>query len=35
MPLEKSQVLFSDNNGRKFNPMVRNHRIAVYPDVHP
>ncbi len=31
MPLQESQVLFSDNNGRKFKPTVRNHRIAIYP----
>jgi hypothetical protein len=30
MPLQESQVLFSDNNGRKFKPLVRNHRIAIY-----
>jgi hypothetical protein len=35
MPLQESQVLFSDNNGRKFKPMVRNHRIAIYPDARP
>ena len=32
MPLQESEVLVSDTNGRKLKPRVRNHRIAIYPD---
>jgi hypothetical protein len=35
MPLQQSEVLFSDNNGHKYKPMVRNHQIAIYRDTHP
>jgi hypothetical protein len=32
MPLQSSQVLFSDNTGKHLEPLVRNHQIAVYPE---
>lgn len=32
MPLQESEVLVSDTNGRKLKPRVRNHRIGIYPD---
>jgi Cytochrome c554 and c-prime len=32
MPLQESKVLFSNTNGKKIVPLVRNHRIAIYPD---
>jgi hypothetical protein len=32
MPLQESKVLFSNTNGKKIVPMVRNHRIAIYPE---
>jgi hypothetical protein len=32
MPLQESQVLFSESNGRKLRPMVRTHKIGIYPD---
>jgi hypothetical protein len=32
MPLQESEVLVSDTNGRKIKPRVRNHRIGIYPD---
>jgi Cytochrome c554 and c-prime len=32
MPLQESELLVSDTNGRKLKPRVRNHRIAIYPD---
>lgn len=32
MPLQKSQVLFSNSNGQRLTPLVRTHRIAIYPD---
>lgn len=35
MPLEESETLVSDSNGREIKPRVRNHRIAVYPDSQP
>jgi hypothetical protein len=31
MPLQESEVLVSDTNGRKLKPRVRNHRIGIYP----
>ena len=31
MPLQESETLVSDTNGRKVKPLVRNHRIAIYP----
>ncbi|HEY3974644.1 MAG TPA: multiheme c-type cytochrome [Candidatus Sulfotelmatobacter sp.] len=31
MPLQESELLVSDTNGRKLKPRVRNHRIAIYP----
>jgi hypothetical protein len=31
MPLQESRVLFSNTNGKKLVPKVRNHRIAIYP----
>ncbi len=31
MPLQESETLVSDTNGRKLKPRVRNHRIAIYP----
>jgi hypothetical protein len=31
MPLQKSQVLFSELNGEELQPLVRNHQIAIYP----
>ncbi len=31
MPLQESQVLFSNTGGKRLTPMVRNHRIAIYP----
>jgi hypothetical protein len=30
MPLQDSELLFSDTNGQKIKPKVRNHRIAIY-----
>jgi len=30
MPLQESEVLVSDTNGRKLKPRVRNHRIGIY-----
>jgi hypothetical protein len=33
MPLQSSQVLFSDNTGKHLEPLVRNHQIAIYPEV--
>jgi hypothetical protein len=33
MPLQQSQVLFSKTNGRKVQPYVRNHTIAIYPNL--
>jgi len=30
MPLQNSSVLFSNTNGKKITPTVRNHRIAIY-----
>jgi len=35
MPMQESQVLFSRVNGKKLQPMVRNHMIAVYVDGKP
>ncbi len=32
MPLQESEVLVSDTNGRKIKPLVRNHQIAIYRD---
>jgi hypothetical protein len=32
MPLQQSQVLFSKTNGKKVQPMVRNHLIGIYPE---
>ena len=32
MPLQKSQVLFSNSSGQRLTPLVRTHRIAIYPD---
>lgn len=32
MPLQESETLVSDTNGRKLKPRVRNHRIGIYPD---
>jgi mono/diheme cytochrome c family protein len=32
MPLQESEALVSDTNGRKIKPRVRNHRIGIYPD---
>jgi hypothetical protein len=36
MPLQRSETLFSESNGQKLQPLVRNHRIAIYtePVVH-
>jgi hypothetical protein len=31
MPLQESEVLVSDTNGRKLKPRVRNHQIGIYP----
>jgi hypothetical protein len=31
MPLQQSQVLFSELNGEELQPLVRNHQIAIYP----
>lgn len=31
MPLQKSQTLVSNTNGRELKPLVRNHQIAIYP----
>ena len=31
MPLQKSELLFSEVNGEKLQPLVRNHQIAIYP----
>jgi hypothetical protein len=31
MPLQESDALVSDTNGREIKPMVRNHHIAIYP----
>jgi hypothetical protein len=30
MPMQESRVLFSNTNGKKLTPSVRNHRIAIY-----
>ena len=35
MPLQQSQVLFSKTNGKKVQPMVRNHLIGIYPGNKP
>jgi hypothetical protein len=32
MPLQESELLVSDTNGRKLKPKVRNHKIGIYPD---
>jgi Cytochrome c554 and c-prime len=32
MPLQESRMLFSNTNGKKLTPKVRNHRIAIYAD---
>ena len=32
MPLQQSSTLFSDNSGGRLAPMIRNHRIAIYPE---
>ncbi len=35
MPLqETAQIVISGSNGRSLQPKVRNHQIAIYPDVH-
>jgi hypothetical protein len=34
MPVQQSKVLFSNTNGKHLVPLVRNHRIAIYPDAH-
>lgn len=31
MPLQSSQVLFSNSNGKRLTPLVRTHLIAIYP----
>jgi hypothetical protein len=31
MPLQQSHVLFSNTNGKKITPKVRNHQIGIYP----
>jgi hypothetical protein len=31
MPLQNSELLFSQSNGQELRPVVRNHRIAIYP----
>jgi hypothetical protein len=33
MPLQQTEKIISSLNGRKVQPMVRNHQIAIYPDV--
>lgn len=33
MPLQKSEVLFSELNGEELQPLVRNHQIAIYSNV--
>jgi hypothetical protein len=36
MPLQESELLVSDTNGRKLKPQVRNHKIGIYVDAeHP
>ena len=35
MPLQESQLLVSDTNGRKLKPLVRNHQIAIYRVARP
>jgi hypothetical protein len=30
MPLRKSQVLYSDSVGQHIEPLIRNHKIAIY-----
>lgn len=35
MPLQESETLVSDTNGRKLKPRVRNHRIGIYSDTIP
>jgi hypothetical protein len=35
MPRQETQAIFSNSNGKKFRPLVRNHRIAIYPDAQP
>ncbi len=32
MPLQQSSTLFSDNSGEHLAPMIRTHRIAIYPE---
>jgi hypothetical protein len=32
MPLQKSDVLFANFKGEQLRPLVRTHRIAVYPE---
>jgi hypothetical protein len=34
MPLQQSQVLFSNTNGKRLQPLVRNHTIAIYPSAN-
>jgi hypothetical protein len=32
MPLQETQVIFSNSNGKTLKPQVRTHRIGIYPD---
>ena len=34
MPLQETALIISSANGRSLAPKVRNHQIAIYPDVH-
>jgi hypothetical protein len=34
MPLQETAQIVSSDNGRSLRPKVRNHQIAIYPDVH-
>ena len=35
MPMQESRVLFSNTNGKKLMPLVRNHQIGIYPAENP
>ena len=35
MPLQESELLVSDTNGKKLKPLVRNHQIGIYPGESP
>lgn len=33
MPVQSSATLFADQDGHRLNPEIRNHRIAIYPEI--